>query len=72
MDRAFRGAFGQIAATTVLIIPIRTIADNPWRHAAPSAAILAALGGLMLLSMASANIIFFSLLATAGATNTSL
>ena len=66
------GAFGQITATTVMMVPIALIADMPWRLAAPSLSVWAALLGLALLSTALAYIIFFRLLATAGATNTSL
>ncbi len=66
------GAFGQVTATTAMMLPIAFVADTPWRLAFPGAAVLAALAGLALLSTALAYIIFFRLLATAGATNTSL
>lgn len=66
------GAFGQVTATTAMMLPIALVTDTPWRLAFPGAAVVAALAGLALLSTALAYIIFFRLLATAGATNTSL
>ena len=66
------GAFGQVTATTAMMLPIALVADTPWRLAFPGLAVVAALAGLALLSTALAYIIFFRLLATAGATNTSL
>lgn len=55
-----------------MMVPIAALADAPWRLAPPEGAVCAALAGLALLSTALAYIIFFRLLATAGATNTSL
>jgi drug/metabolite transporter (DMT)-like permease len=66
------GAFGQIAATTTMALPLVLLIDQPWRSALPSFAVLGSLIGLALLSTAFAYIIFFRLIATAGATNTSL
>ena len=66
------GAFGQTAATSVMAVPLVLIFAAPWRTAMPDAATWAALLGLALLSTALAYVIFFRLLATAGATNTSL
>jgi len=65
-------AFGQIASTAAMMVPIAALADAPWRLALPSVGVWAALAGLALLSTALAYINFFRLLATAGATNTSL
>lgn len=65
-------AFGQIASTAVMMVPIAALADTPWQLAPPGAVVWAALAGLALLSTALAYIIFFRLLATAGATNTAL
>lgn len=48
------------------------LVDQPWRLASPSAAVWGSLVGLALLSTALAYIIFFRLIATVGATNTSL
>jgi drug/metabolite transporter (DMT)-like permease len=66
------GAFGQVATTTVLILPVALAFDTPWRLPAPGPASWAALAGLALLSTALAYVIFFRILARAGATNASL
>jgi drug/metabolite transporter (DMT)-like permease len=66
------GAFGQIAATTAMALPLVLLIDQPWRLAQPGFAVWGSLVGLALLSTAFAYIIFFRLIATAGATNTSL
>ncbi len=66
------GAFGQVTATSVMMLPVALLADAPWQLAVPGPAVWAALAGLALLSTALAYIIFFRLLASAGATNTSL
>ena len=55
-----------------MMVPLAALADAPWHLALPNAIVWAALAGLALLSTALAYIIFFRLLATAGATNTSL
>jgi drug/metabolite transporter (DMT)-like permease len=78
--RRFRGmgiepavvAFGQITATTAMMLPISLVFDAPWQLALPGPAVWASLVGLAFLSTALAYIIFFRLLSTAGATNTSL
>lgn len=66
------GAFGQITATTCMALPLVLFVDRPWQHGMPSPTTWGALVGLALLSTALAYIIFFRLIATAGATNTSL
>jgi len=65
-------AFGQVTASAIIMLPIALTVDTPWRLPLPSVAVLAALASLALLSTALASIVFFRLLATAGATNTSL
>lgn len=65
-------AFGQLCATSIMALPLVLLLDQPWGLAAPGATVWAALVGLALLSTALAYILFFRLLATAGATNTSL
>jgi len=62
-------AAGQVTASTVLMIPIALIADRPWTLAMPGAETWVALFGLAILSTAIAYILFFRILATAGATN---
>jgi drug/metabolite transporter (DMT)-like permease len=73
--RRFRGqpplvtATGQVTATTAMMLPIVLIADQPWTLAMPQPLTLAAVAGTALLSTALAYVIFFRILATAGATN---
>ncbi len=62
-------ATGQITATTVLIIPLALVTDRFWALPVPSGTTWLALLGLALLSTAVAYVIYFHLLATAGATN---
>jgi len=63
-------AAGQVTASTVLILPIMLLVDRPWTlAAAPSLTVWAALAGLALLSTALAYILYFRILAAAGATN---
>ncbi|ODS54850.1 MAG: ABC transporter permease [Agrobacterium sp. SCN 61-19] len=65
-------AFGQVSATTLLMIPMVTLVDTPWHLPMPGVTTIAALIGLGLLSTALAYIIFFHILAVGGAINSSL
>lgn len=62
-------AAGQVTASTVLLLPIALFVDRPWTLAMPSAETWLALAGLAILSTAVAYVLFFRILATAGATN---
>ena len=63
-------AAGQVTASAVLILPIMLLVDRPWTlAAAPSLTVWAALAGLALLSTALAYVLYFRILAAAGATN---
>ena len=62
-------AAGQVTASTLLMLPLAFILDHPWTFAGPSAATATAMLGLALLSTALAYILYFRLLAAAGATN---
>ncbi|HTE80216.1 MAG TPA: DMT family transporter [Reyranella sp.] len=63
-------AAGQVTASSVLILPIMLIVEQPWTLAAlPPASTWAALAGLALLSTALAYVLYFRILAAAGATN---
>ncbi len=62
-------AAGQVTASTVLILPVALLIDQPWNGAPVSAVTWAALLGLALFSTALAYIIYFRILSTAGATN---
>ena len=56
-------------ASSVLILPIMLIVEQPWTLRAAAAPIWAALAGLALLSTALAYVLYFRILAAAGATN---
>jgi drug/metabolite transporter (DMT)-like permease len=63
-------AAGQVTASSVLILPIMLIVERPWLlPAPPSLSIWAALAGLALLSTALGYVLYFRILAAAGATN---
>ena len=63
-------AAGQVTASSVLILPIMLAVEQPWTLPAwPSPTVWAALGGLALLSTALAYVLYFRILAAAGATN---
>jgi len=65
-----QAAAGQVTTSAVLILPIMLIVDRPWTLAAlPSATVWMALAGLALLSTALAYVLYFRILAAAGATN---
>ena len=66
------GAFGQVSATTVMMLPIMVVVDQPWTLAMPSLPIIGAILALGLLCTALAYVIFFRILARGGATNISL
>ncbi|MDP3242851.1 MAG: EamA family transporter, partial [Reyranella sp.] len=57
-------------ASTMLILPIMLLVDRPWMLTAPPGMTTwAALAGLALLSTALAYVLYFRILAAAGATN---
>ena len=62
-------AAGQVTASALLLLPAMLVVDRPWMLPIPSPATLAALAGLALLSTALAYILYFRILAAAGATN---
>lgn len=64
-----RTAAGQLTASSAMMLPLALLVDRPWTLSLPSLATVAALAGLALLSTALAYIIFFRILAAAGATN---
>jgi len=66
------GAFGQLAATAVMVAPAALVFDRPWLLPLPSTVVWVAMVGLVLLSTALAYAIFFRLLGSAGTTNISL
>jgi len=66
------GAMGQTTATAIMALPLMLSMEAPWRLAAPSATVWASMAGLAVLSTALGYVVFFRILATAGATNISL
>ena len=66
------GAFGQVSASTIMMLPVVLIFDAPWRLAAPAMPVCAAVLALGVASTALAYVIYFHLIARAGGTNASL
>ena len=62
-------AAGQVCASTVLLLPVMLLVDRPWTLAMPHAETWAAVLGIGLLSTALAYVLYFRILAAAGATN---
>lgn len=62
-------AAGQVTASSLLILPIMLALEPPWAVSLPAAPVWAALAALALLSTALAYILYFRILAVAGATN---
>jgi drug/metabolite transporter (DMT)-like permease len=65
-------AAGQVTASSAVLLPFALIVDRPWTLPMPSTGVIASLIGLALVSTAFAYIVFFRLLARAGATNVGL
>lgn len=65
-------AAGQVTASTAMLVPLALLVDRPWQLAAPGIEVWGAVLGLALLSTALAYIMFFRILASAGAVNLSL
>lgn len=62
-------ATGQVTASSLLLVPVMLIVDQPWTLAAPSMGTVLALVAVAVLSTVLAFIIYFRILSTAGATN---
>jgi drug/metabolite transporter (DMT)-like permease len=62
-------AAGQVTASTVMLLPIALTTDHPWTLPMPGVAVLGAVLGIASLSTALAYVIYFRILATAGAMN---
>lgn len=62
-------ASGQLCGSTILMIPIAALVDQPWRLAMPGVLTWACVLGLATVSTAFAYFLYFRILATAGATN---
>lgn len=62
-------AAGQLTGSTLIMLPLALLVDRPWTLAPPSVITWGALLGLALASTALAYVIYFRVLARAGATN---
>jgi drug/metabolite transporter (DMT)-like permease len=62
-------ATGQVTASSLFLAPLALVVDRPWDLAAPNPATLGALASLAALSTAFAYVVYFRILAGAGATN---
>lgn len=62
-------AAGQVTASSLLMLPLVAIVDRPWTLPLPSASALGAIIGLAALCTAFAYILYFRILAVAGAVN---
>ena len=65
-------ATGQLVASSVIMLPAALAIDQPWSRAAPSPTALAAALAMAMFSTALAYILYFRVLARAGATNAAL
>ncbi|OWV70231.1 ABC transporter permease [Rhizobium sp. R634] len=65
-------AAGQLTASSLIALPLSLLADRPWELATPPLDALLAILALALLSTAFAYILYFRIMAMAGATNASL
>ncbi|PWC52864.1 DMT family transporter [Azospirillum sp. TSO22-1] len=77
-SRRFRGtpplvtSAGQVTASALMILPVALLVDRPWEGAMPGAVTWGALLGLALLGTAGAYVLYFRIMARAGATNAML
>lgn len=65
-------AYGQLTATTLLVLPAILLIDTPWMLPMPSISVIASIAALAAFSTALAYVVFFHLLATSGAVNVAL
>lgn len=76
--KRFRGtappviAAGQLTASTLMMLPVAFTLDSPWQLPVPPLTAILAVLALALVSTAYGYILFFRIMAAAGATNTSL
>jgi drug/metabolite transporter (DMT)-like permease len=62
-------ATGQVTASALLLFPVAMLVDHPWTLAMPAPPVWAAIAGIAVLSTALGYVLYFRILATAGATN---
>jgi drug/metabolite transporter (DMT)-like permease len=63
---------GSLAMAAVALLPVALLVERPWQAAMPGFTAWAALAGLVIFSSALAYVLFFRLIASAGATNAML
>ena len=62
-------ATGQVIASSLMLLPVMMVLDRPWMLPTPSLPAIGALIGVAAISTALAYVLYFRILATAGATN---
>jgi len=62
-------AAGQLTASALLMAPMALVVDRPWEYPLPAWPVWLAVGTLAVFSTALAYVVYFRILATAGATN---
>jgi drug/metabolite transporter (DMT)-like permease len=62
-------ATGQVTASSLMLLPFALLIDRPWTLPMPSASVWGAVVGVAVLSTALGYVLFFRILAAAGATN---
>jgi len=65
-------ATGMLTGSSLVMIPVALVLDRPWQISSPQPAAWAAILALVVLSTVAAYVLFFNLLSSAGATNTTL
>lgn len=65
-------ATGQLTASSLIMLPLVLVVEQPWTMAMPPAPVIAAILALALISTAFAYLVFFRVLSIAGATSASL
>ena len=67
--RPIKVATGQLTGSTLVLIPLTAFVDRPWTLPMPTAAVWGAMIGIAMLCTVLAYILYFRILAAAGATN---
>lgn len=62
-------ATGQVMASSAVLLPLMLVVDRPWTLAIPGPPVIFAVIGVAAISTALAYVLYFRILATAGATN---
>jgi len=67
-----QSATGQLTASTLWLLPLMVLVEQPWRLPMPSLEVWAAVTGLAVISTAMAYILFYAILGSSGVTNVML